>query len=397
MSEFHPNRSPLVRTKPKLTKRRILESWPVLVWAGVLGIGFYSYTSGVQFSRMNGAVDVQHQYVAPAEDGRIMKIYVKQGDIVGPNQKLAEMDSRPITAQIQALVQGIASDRQEELLQLERSRTGLREELRRYNIIAAEDAGKLASLEKDLDKGTNKVGSTGNFTRLQQAELTSLNADYAEILGRKDAVAENIKAVSEDLNRMDAIIDKSRKDIEHITSAAGGEVSDAALAALTTSERADLKELESLLKNCTLIASDTGGVVESVDKLEGDFVPAGTSVVQVVADAGRIVAFLPQDQIANIKVGSPVWVTAAHNRKEMYEAKVISIGARIHSLLDPTSSMRNSRVYGRNVTVSLPEEVRAASKDAPLMIPGETLIIHTRPPGEIPIIDRIFHSDALDQ
>ena len=37
MSEFHPNRQGAVKTKLGLTRRRLLESWPLLGWVGIVG------------------------------------------------------------------------------------------------------------------------------------------------------------------------------------------------------------------------------------------------------------------------------------------------------------------------------------------------------------------------
>ena len=403
MSEFHPNRTSPVRTKPGLTKRRILESWPLLVWVGIGVVAFWTYSSGVVFTRMNGAVDVDHQYVAPAEDGRLLKVLVKQGDIVAPGAVVAEMDSRQVKHQMLALVQGIAASRREEILQLERTRLSLQSELRGYEITKAEDSGKLESLGRDLERGQKVVTLPGtgsgsaplSFSKIPAVELASLSADLAEVAARQEALTNSIQSVTKDAGRVDGLIAKIEEDIKNATSAASGEVTPEVLAALTVSERGDLLELKALLDGCQLRAPK-GGIVEKVGKLEGAFVVAGESVVEVVAEPGRIVAFLPQDQLANVKTGTRVWVTPSHDRNAIYESNVVSIGSRVYSLLDPTSSMRNTRVYGRNVTIALPEKAIAAGTDSPLLVPGQTVIVHTRPPGEVPIMDRLFRSDAPD-
>lgn len=397
MSEFHPNRVPPVRTKPGLTKRRILECWPVLVWVGMLGAAFWVYSSGIVFNRMNGAVDVDHQYVSPAEDGHLVKLLVKQGDVVAPGGIVAEMDSRSIKHQMLALVQGIAADRREQMLQLERTRLGLHSELRGYEITRAEDKGKLASLEKDLENGQKKVNlpdSKGfvSFSRIPAADLASLSADLAETASRKDVLEESIKGVQSDVQRVSDLIGKIEADIKNASNALSGDVTPEVLAALTVSERGDLLELKALLDGCQLRAP-RGGIVEKVDKVDGAFVLAGESVVQVVNNPNRIVAFLPQDQLSKVQEGTRVWVTPSHSRDAVYETHVLSIGSRVNSVPDTTSPVRNSFTYGRNVTIAMPAEVMAAGADTRLLVPGQTVIVHTRPPGEIPFINRLFHTD----
>jgi multidrug resistance efflux pump len=400
MSEYHPNRTRPVRTKPLLTRRRILECWPVLVWAGVLGIALWAYRSGVVFARMNGAVDVDHQYVAPAEDGIVLKVLVQQGDIVEPGGIVAEMDSRAVKHQMLALAMGIAADRQEKMLQLERTRLSLESERRGYAITQAEDAGRLASLEKDLDRGQKVVllpgnkgaGSVVSFPRIPAADLATLSADRAEVEKRQGALDESIKSVEGDMNRVNALIQQIQKDTEHATAASAGDVTPEVLASLTTAERADLLELKAQLDGC-LLRAPKGGIVEKVNILEGAFVTAGQSVVEVVAEAGRIVAFLPQAQLANVQKGSKVWISPSHDRNAIYASHVISIGSRVTGVLDTTSPLRNAMVYGRHITIALPDEAKSAGGGSSLLVPGQTVIVHTRPPGGLPLIDRVFRSE----
>src|SRR5262245_34463731 len=134
MSEFHPNRLKPVKSRLGVTRRRILESWPILVWVGMLGLGIWTYRSGVVFTRMNGAVDLEEQLVSPVEDGKVVRVLVKEGDVVPPNGVVAEMDNRALKHELLALVQGIAASRHEDILQLERTRISLQSELRGYEI-----------------------------------------------------------------------------------------------------------------------------------------------------------------------------------------------------------------------------------------------------------------------
>jgi multidrug resistance efflux pump len=281
-------------------------------------------------------------------------------------------------------------------MQLERTRISLQSELRGYTITNAEDKGKLASLNKSSKAGRSVTLDNGKVISEPDPDtLEKLNVDLAEAAARRGELANSIESVKKDIERVDALIEKIRTDIRNVEGSAKGEVTPEVLAGLTVSERADLLEVKAKLEACNLRAPK-GGVVEKLDKLEGAFVVAGESVVQVVADPGRIVAFLPQDQLGSVKAGSKVWITPAHSRTAIYESHVVSVGSRVTSVPDTTSPMRNSRVYGRNLTIAMPPEARSTEMEAAMLLPGETVIIHTRPPGEVPFIDRLFRSDAPD-
>jgi multidrug resistance efflux pump len=304
------------------------------------------------------------------------------------------MDTRALKHELLALIQGIAASRHEDILQLERTRLSLQAELRGYAITQAEDKGKLESLKGTTRSVTSVTTDRGKvLPDIDPRKLESLNVDIGAASGRQEELLKSIKSVQEDAARVDGLIGRIAADIKNAGSAADGEITPEVLAGLTVSERGDLMEVKAKLEACRLRVPK-GGVVEKVDKLEGAFVTAGESVVQVVADPGRIVAFLPQDQLGSVKAGTRVWITPAHSRKAIFESHIVSVGSRVTSVPDMTSPMRNSRVYGRHMTIALPKEAR--EPESAMLLPGETVIIHTRPPGEIPFIERLFRSDAPD-
>ena len=120
MSEFHPNRTSAVKTKLGLTRRRILEAWPLLVWVGIALLATWGYSRGRVFSRMNGAVDVYQENISPIEEGRIKKILVKRGDFVPPDTVIAQMDSSLYERELVGILRGVAANRYEEISRIER-------------------------------------------------------------------------------------------------------------------------------------------------------------------------------------------------------------------------------------------------------------------------------------
>lgn len=406
MSEFHPTRLPSTHSRSGLRRRRILEAWPHLIWLGMVALAFGMHARGTSFVRMNGAVDVIHQYIAAPEDGTIARVLVEQGQVVAPGTVVAEMDSRSLRHQLEALLQGISSSRREEALRLDRVRVDLEKELRGYTIDLAEGQGRLGPLQRFLTKGQNPQGDSlpapplgsGSSAPLRaalgQAQLlpqdrTALESEMEETVSRIEAVGRNITAVEEELALVKTSLEQMREN-SGVTGLAGeGETSPALLAALSESERAEVRELKALISACQL-RTGPGGVVDRIDRHAGDFARAGESVVQVVAEGGKIVGFLPQADLGRLQTGDTVWVSPAHDRNAVYESKVTNISSRISSLLDASSPLPNQRIYGRNVVVGFPE---AAGGSPPLLSPGQSVTIHTRQPGAIPILNRLFPVD----
>ena len=150
MSEFHPNR---VRPhRPRLTARRLLNFWPLLVWIGVLGMAYWAYNKGVKFTRMNGLVDPIQEAVAADEDSRILKILVKTGSPGQKGRPVVELDTGVLDAQIGKLEAAIKSDLEDRLLSHELDLARLKSERREILRDKASDEGELSAVQGQLDR-----------------------------------------------------------------------------------------------------------------------------------------------------------------------------------------------------------------------------------------------------
>ncbi len=401
MSEFHPSRPPIVKTRGRLRMRKLVEGWPLLVWLGVGGIAVGMHTKGTSFVRMNGAVDVNHQYVTPVEDGKVVRILVEQGQRVEPGTVVAEMDSGALRHQLNALLLGVSATRREEVLRLDRIRIDLEAELRESAVAVAEGNGRLGPLQRFLTKSQQPAakpvttGTPGSIAAafgrptLFAADALALESEIGEITSRVEVVQKNIMAIEKELKHVAASIEKITEDSATAQRAGKEETSAELLAALSETERAELLEIKNLIAACQLRAGK-GGTIDRVDRNEGEFVRAGESILQVVAETGRIVGFLPQAQLGKLQEGDKVWVSPAHDRTVVYATSVKNISTRVSSVLDGASPLPNQRIYGRNITVLLPQ----STDGTPLrLVPGQSVTIHTAPPGEIPLINRIFKTD----
>ncbi|MDB6069637.1 MAG: hypothetical protein JWL81_808 [Verrucomicrobiales bacterium] len=372
------------------------------------GLAYGMHSRGVTYARMNGAVDVTHQYVTPAEDGIIAKILVEQGDVVQPGTVVAEMDTRAVRQELGALLAGISASRREEILRLDRTRIDLEAELREYAVTVAESSGRLGPLQRYLTKsGTGSAGSgaaTGSGTGsvaavasalrrpiLMASDALAIESEIGEIESRVETVRKNVTAVEAELGKVGEAIGKIREDAGTAERAvAEDEPTAELLAALSESERRELGDLKAQLA-AGLLRAGKGGVVDKLDKSAGEFVRAGDSVLQVVAPTGKIVAFLPQAELGRLKEGDKVWITPAHDRNAIYESRVSKVSPRISSVYDASSPLPNQRIYGRNIVMPFPE---AAGGNPPLLSPGQTVVIHTSRPGSVPLLNRLFPLDG---
>ena len=403
MSEFHPNRTSPVKTKLGLTRRRILEAWPLLVWLGVGLIAVWGYSRGRVFSRMNGAVDVYQENISPIEEGRIQKILVKRGAFVEPGTIIARMDSSLYERELVGILRGVAANRYEEIARIERQQLDLEAELRKLEITDAGDKGRLGALTTSLarlQKATDSPTSTvtkqiglGALAATATEQLDKLNADIGEIQGSQAAAVQSIGDVKMTLTKITNQIAKLRANATATANADATSLTDEIRAGLLPNEQKDINELLSVIELCSL-RTTRGGTVDRLEKEEGEFVAQGEAVMRVVAEPDQIVAFLPQDQIGNLNVGDKVWITPALDRNQIFESTVTAISPRINNLADATSPLPNRRVFGRDVVCTFPPGALPPVKGQPgLLVPGQTVTVHVTRPGEIPLMNRIFHND----
>jgi|GEM_PF-1318046 len=394
MSEFHPNRTPLVRTRPKLTARRILEAWPLLVWVAIGGLAYYIYRGGVVFERMNGAVDVYQENITPINDGRLLKINVTRGQRVAPKTVVAQMDPAPYELELESLKREIIAQRTDDINDYDLEIYKLESDLRDIQNADAEDSATKRELE-DLLLGTGpkRTASDPVLERmLNNPNNDTLRArvDLARAKGRSALTEQHLSQVTEAITNTKAartklvnevkLISKPGVTFEEITKAA----------ALRAEEERQYTEVKTQVDQCQLVTPH-GGIVDRLDKEVGEYVNVGEGVLKIVGDPEEIVAFLPQDQAYDLKEGSPVWVASTSKKDDIYKSTVKAISPRINNLADATSPLPNQRVHGRDLIIKYPEE---AIKDGIYkLLPGQTVVIHKSKPGSVPLIDRIFPSD----
>ena len=399
MSEFHPNRTTQVRTRPKLTTRRILECWPLLVWIAIAAVAVYLYRGGVIFVRMNGAVDVYQENITPVNEGRLLEIKVVRGKKYPPGTVLAVMDSSKYRLDLESLKRGIISDRLKDIRDFDSDLIKLESELRKIQTEDAEDTAVIKALEALVDASEKpRPGISPDLQRALDNDPDKLRSkmELAKSKGRNALNAQQSSSVSEQINRIKTLRDTLQKEADLITKADVGSDAVTKANALRDDELQKFIELRTKIEQCQLITPH-GGTVDRIGKEVGEFVKPGDGVLKIVGDPEQVVCFLPQDQANDLKIGRKVWVANTSDKGMIFESEVTGISPRINNLADATSPLPNRRVHGRDILVKYPDDAKPSASGEPFkLLPGQTVIIHLEKPGEVPWINRLFHNDDND-
>ncbi len=398
MSEFHQNRVAPVRTKPKLTSRRIVECWPLLIWVAMGLLAFYIYKGGTQFTRMNGAVDVYQENVTPIHDGRLKEIKVHRGQRVAPNTVVAVMDTAPILQDLETLRRKVIADRTSDIHDYDLQIIKLDADLREVETEIATDNAVIDELGKILAAAA--APGTAKDPALQRLLSTQTDSvrNQVELAKAKNRSAYNDKhlaAINDAMTRLKTTRDTLTKQATEVAKLdlAAEDVAKSTL--LTPEEQQEYIALKTKLGQCELRAYH-GGIVDRVDKEVGEYVPVGGGVLKIVGDPENLIAFLPQDQANKLELGQKVWVTSTSDLEgRVYESVVTDVSPRINNLTDATSPLPHQRVHGRDVIVKYPTEASVNGKF--LLLPGQTIIVQTERPGSIPILNRIFPNDDANK
>jgi multidrug resistance efflux pump len=373
MSEYHPNKVRPMR--PRVTWRRVAAYWPLLVWLGVVGIALWTYLKGVEFNRVNGLVDPIQEAVAADEDGRIRKILVRTGQPVKQGDPLVEMDTSVLDQQIQRLEAAIRSDLEDRILDYQTSINRLQSDRRELERDKASDEGELKVIEASVTQ-MNEVIDNQPTPAQKQAMRAALAAALARIEGDHGRLKAVVPLYEGQLKEVDAEIEKFKKEIEKIRDNPNIEE-----LARANGDLAELQELK-ILRERSVIKSNHDGMVDRVDKDEGEFVVKADPILRVVANPEVIRAFLPEDELKKVSRDQTVWVSPQSDHTVSYETRVIGISPRVNVVPDTTSPIPNMMLHGREIILDYPKESN--------LLPGQRIIVHLEQPGGFDFIAKIF-------
>lgn len=374
MSEFHPNR---VRPhRPRFTVRRLLNFWPLFIWVGVIGMAYWAYAKGVKFTRMNGLVDPIQEAVAADEDSRIEEILVTTGTKVKKGDPVVRLDTAIIKTQITKLEAAIRSDLEDRSLSHELDLARLKSERREILRDQASDAGELSAVQAQLTKLQGIIDGQPTAPSKQQMQIALSEAlgdaqkDVSRLSATTGIYPDQLIELKVDIDRLEGEVKKIRDSVDNpeALASANGDLS-------------ELQELRELLRRGTLL-SGHDGVVDRVERDDGEFVLKGQTILRIVAYPETIRVLLPNDQLGTIKVGDSVWVSSILDRYRYYKTEIINMSPRVTNAPNTASPLPNQVVHGQEIIARFPKESG--------FIPGQPVILHTEEPGSVPLITRIF-------
>ncbi|MGK0188204.1 MAG: multidrug efflux pump subunit AcrA (membrane-fusion protein), partial [Verrucomicrobiales bacterium] len=199
-----------------------------------------------------------------------------------------------------------------------------------------------------------------------ELNLRMLNLERTSLVARKDGLDDLVKEREEILAEMRS----------------GQTAEDPVNTDLWDAEDKKQLEIMELRGERTILRSQRKGRIDRIVKEPGEYVKAGESIVKVVAEATQILGFLPQQEVSSVNVGDEVWVTSAVDRVTTYKSTITSLSPRIDSVRDAASPLPNQAVRGRTILIDFPTESG--------FLPGQPVIIHLQPPGELSLIRKFF-------
>jgi HlyD family secretion protein len=359
MSHTNPQKPKLAAHRRRHLGRQVLDSWPLLVWLAMLFVTVWAYRRGGSFRQMNGTVGVYQEAISPDDTGRLMSVEVEPGVKVEPGDLLARMDTSIIDREIALVKRQIEVDWQDRI--------------RRYEGDVAAIESDLADLELDRASDESELRTRLEDLKVLEADLASGAIPIEDVADARASVS-GIKARVE---RYGPLINTMKDRLNSAKGRLQKLLDEDPEAGANNQQQEELLMLQTLKANMELRAVHAG-VVYRVEKERGEIVLEGETVVRVVARPENIIGFLPQEQIGAVEVGDQVWVSSTANRHAHFPSEIVSISPRMSSTPDVASPLPNKMLFGREITVKLPEEAE--------FLPGQTVIIHLEEPGRLPFV-----------
>ncbi len=316
---------------------------------------------------LSGRIEGDDSTVASKTSGRIREIRVREGDIVKAGDVIALLDEDQATAREQQ-ARSASEGSQTRVIRSQEQIGVLREQLKQANITveqSRQDAegrvrqaeAQVASAEANLSQAQAAYEQTRydveRFTRLartgdvsdrqreqaktaaesQAAVVESMKKQVAAARGALTAARANLKNIPIRSSQA-AVIQKQINQAQADVAAAESESERA---------RAQLQEAQANRTDLTILAPFDGTIATRVAE-PGEVVAPGTAIVTMI-DLGKIYlrGFVPEGDIARVKLDQPARVYLDSNPKSPIEAVV--------SRIDPEASFTPENTYFRDERV----------------------------------------------
>ncbi|MCX7046736.1 MAG: HlyD family efflux transporter periplasmic adaptor subunit [Candidatus Sumerlaeota bacterium] len=374
---------PLVRRFKRFGQRTA----PAIVWVSAIGVALILMRSQIHQIATVGIVECRDMVVAPLESGKLAAVAVELFDHVQKGAVVAVLDDTMLKSQIntahaelQRLRAEIEATRDKYTLDIrvinetearratdDRRRFDINAETARIDLIdrmvqQEADQVTLARLKISLDRQEKLM--TENI--IARDLYDNLRLEYEAL---RTKTQENEKAIAFAKQRLN---ESTRRLHERIDAHALA-TSDTLWAPLVEAvkvQEARIAELSERARGLVLRAPIAGSV-SSIVRQAGEVASAGQPIITLNApNSMRVVAYIDERAAHGIKVGSPVEMASRRYPREVIQAKVSKVGAKIESYPLRLMSAPNFLRYGLAISIEGIPNGR--------FIPGEVLDLRVR-------------------
>jgi HlyD family secretion protein len=355
-------------------------AWPVATKPPVLVLG--------------GVVEIQEVGLGPRVSGRVVRVNVREGDLVAPGEVLVVLDVPELVSQSrqgEARVRAARAD-------LGRARNGptpSEKEAARAEAAAArarwrrleagsreeevrEAKGAYARARADVQSSESEFARTDRLFRqgmAPRAELETARANLDRALGASASSQAHLDLVvhgnhPEQVAEALAVMEQAEAKYRHLLDGARPEEV-AALEARLAEEEGKLEEVAAQLAEREVRAYDRG-IVEVVSVRGGDLVPADRPIVHVLrAEDLWVKVFVPETELGQVRLHQAVRVKVDSYPGRRFDGTVAQIASV--SEFTPrnvqTPDERSHQVFGLKVRVPDPQGIFKAGMAAEVELP----------------------------
>jgi multidrug resistance efflux pump len=360
-------------------KRWLLRLPSLIVWGAALIGATMLYLRQEHAVTLTGVASELRFEVAPSASGRVGRLEVAVGDEVVKGQIVASLDDRDLLLDLRearaeilrlsALVGREAEAVKKEHRELETDRLRERRRFARDVETAvldhiealaaqAEDRVRLRGLELAYERTKSLLDSGTTTQALLDADKTA-----------HDALE---KAIAERETRIGKLAERRRqaeRRYEEFARAAPPSAAESEAMIRPHRHAVEVQEVRVERANLQIaklvLRAPGAGVVAAILRRPGEHAAAGEPVVSIVAPrATEIVAWIPEQRIAEVRPGTRVRLRRAATPGVTAESTVVALGPRVELLPERTDPAAVMKRWGLPVQIPLPPSLVARPGEA---------------------------------
>jgi len=358
MSAEVPNQ-PNNRKGSSFRTRRLLDHWPLMVWAAILAMVLFMYSKrGVQV-RINGMIAVHTEEISASEDGVIIEILVKEGEKVAKGQELVKLDTSLVEREIEDYKANLPFIKADMQRKFKATKFDINADLQRAKSQKASAQSRLEAARQNVE-----------LIKKNLEQQLSLQSELDNAIMRSEAIQNELAIHVESINSLSKDLDEADKLLRKLDE-------------ITIPE--ELFVLNERLKNKILTAPGEG-TIHRINKL-GGVTKLGEPILSINltspnnAKSKTIRALIPQDQDPqSLSQDGHLWISLRQKNPVAHKAKIITISPSIEALPNYNTPIRGQYIRGRIVVCELPNDFED-------QLPGTGVHVHLTEPGNFNIWD----------